>query len=57
MKAERLGRQTWMLVSNSGRCQPMKYLDKTTGNREFGETISAVKKMIDRFLEEGERYE
>ena len=31
--------------------------DKTDGDRRFNETMHAVSAMIDRFLEEGERYE
>lgn len=127
MKARRVGTRTWMLVSDGGRCQPLKYLlknretapimlariddvdrngpppnqelfkwldahthrghrlceykvhhpracrafafqtarglviarieDKTTNARQFNHTVTVVKSLIDRFLEEGETYE
>jgi len=126
MRAERVGRRSWMLVTASGQCQPLKYLrkhretaatvmaridevdrngppgnpelfkwldlqrhrglrlceykvhhpracrvyafetprglviarieDKTGGEQRFNATTRTVKAMIDRFLEEGERY-
>jgi hypothetical protein len=71
MKAARAGARTWMLVSDSGQCQPLKYLRK---NRESAPNMRArirdvdengpspnqelaVNAAMDEFFEEGEKYD
>jgi hypothetical protein len=44
VRAERVGARTWMLVSESGQCQPLKYLKK---NRETAPNMMARIKDID----------
>jgi hypothetical protein len=45
VKAERAGDRTWMLVSDSGQCQPLKYLKK---NRESAPQMLARIKDVDQ---------
>lgn len=45
MKAASVGSRTWMLVSDSGQCQPFKYLKK---NRETAPVMRARIDDIDR---------
>ena len=45
MRAERAGERTWMLVSDSGQCQPLKYLRK---NRETAPQMLARIKDVDQ---------
>ena len=44
MKAQKAGARTWMLVSASGQCQPLKYLRK---NRETAPVMLARIKDVD----------
>lgn len=45
VRAERVGRRTWMLVADSGQCQPLKYLKK---NRETAPTMLGRIEDVDR---------
>ena len=44
MRAERAGERTWMLVADSGQCQPLKYLRK---HRETAPHMAARIKDVD----------
>jgi hypothetical protein len=45
VKAKRAGAKTWMLMSDSGQCQPLKYLKK---NRETAPVMLARIQDVDR---------
>lgn len=45
VKARRVGARTWMLVSDTGQCQPLKYLSK---NRETAPVLLARIEDVDQ---------
>jgi hypothetical protein len=62
VRAERAGPRTWMLVSASGQCQPLKYLKKNVETapqmlaRISDVDMNGPPAVIDEFLKDGERY-